>query len=42
MYVALKCYIDSRQDKVPDILFATIEIPEEMPINGTGSLIQAR
>ena len=31
-----------RQDKVPDILLATVEIPEDIPITGTGCIIQAR
>lgn len=29
-------------EKVPDILFTTIDIPDEMPITGSGCMIQAR
>ncbi|XP_057300956.1 C2 domain-containing protein 5-like isoform X2 [Hydractinia symbiolongicarpus] len=31
-----------RQDKVPDILFTTIDIPDELPVTGSGCMVQAR
>ena len=31
-----------RQDNVPDVLLSTTDIFEEVPVTGTGSLIQAR
>ena len=31
-----------RMEKVPDVLFTTIDIPDELPITGSGCMIQAR
>nr|CAD7197820.1 unnamed protein product [Timema douglasi] len=36
----LKCAI-CRRGKVPDVLFTTIELPEGIPMTGTGCLLQA-
>nr|XP_047130969.1 C2 domain-containing protein 5 isoform X3 [Hydra vulgaris] len=31
-----------KQDKVPDVILSTIELPEDLPIIGSGCMIQAR